>query len=269
MTTSLTQEIGSESDDILLLDTDFDNADPFNSEKSAAEKLLEHSSNDIKVLYTLAIGLVDENGRPIFDEELFTGSGKPRFKPTEKILQNEVIRRAIIDSCDGKHLNKKMPQPAKWSKASCTEFLLKYPISNPLDVDFIKNAVGELTILGTTSNAKKKADKNKEGLPWVGDIPILRFILVLVDEAVKPKYKKRFDALTQQELDAGKHKALQNQFLQAAADLWNDPTFNPVTCPYPTLHKRFKEEINLCWELVSKMKKATPERLQKCWLICD
>lgn len=151
--TSLTQDNETLETENFLMEMDFDNADPFNNEKSAAEKHLELCANDVKVLYSLAIGLNGANGHAIFDEELFSGTGKLKYKPTEKILRNEVIRRAINESLDGTFSDRKMPQPAKWSKASCTEWLLKYPITKACDVDFVTKAVNELTVLGAASSA--------------------------------------------------------------------------------------------------------------------
>ena len=95
------------------------------SSPSLAEKLYICRGHSLKALTILSLGLVNEDGEPIFDIKTLPWSSAEKvsnIKPTAADMKEEVERHASVDGIDP------MPCPKVWTLQCLNDWLTVHPL---------------------------------------------------------------------------------------------------------------------------------------------
>jgi hypothetical protein len=234
------------------------------NKKSTAQLHYEQSGKTLKILMAMGVGLINKDtGASIVDEAMSMLKdlkiNASEYKLSCEILRSEVTRRGESQKL---HPGEKTPKPAQYPGKKCTSWLEDHPLSRDDDVEFVTSVLKQSL---TEKVDQMKNDPNEKlvnkGSPWQGNIPYLRLFYVLIENDIIPLYRKRYAKNDQPRIDAGKDKLNLNEFLDAAAKRWNDPTFNPITNCRPSLHKDFRSVISLSFLHVAKMMPADRKKI--------
>ena len=213
-----------------------------------AEKYFELHGFDLKVFSCMAVGVIDpddeEGGFISFERPPYTLSpDKLKLKATNKQRADEVIRRAHLhNSAD------KLPKPKQWSKQKITEWLIEHPnistdlawiVSKSKEIKAeVQGAIEEHAALGN-NNIRRVWNIENE----------CRLIHVIIDDRVKPLYLDRDSVMNRAELDASRGSQRNLAWYEVAADLMNDPSFNPCSRVDPNMHCTFAEPLDLSYKV--------------------
>jgi hypothetical protein len=168
---------------------------------------------------------------------------KKTFVPTSKEMQGEVIRRAVS-------LGLPTPRPRGWNFRKCYDWLSNNKVTDEADILFLKKEIGEFTKLLEIDNNERciEDEANKVSEAWFGPEPYLRLYHVMLDDNVREAFTKVHNVMSRSELDARNSSEKPKDFYELAADLYNDPDFNPVTSVYKDLHTDFSVSIELLYK---------------------
>jgi hypothetical protein len=106
-----------------------------------AEATFLQKNSSIKSLAVLAIGIKDANGAALIDldAEPWTSLISTTSRPQRDDLAEEVLRRYISESLLSDRPDmKRMPQPRNWDKKKLLKWLDDYPVTDTMDVEFLK-----------------------------------------------------------------------------------------------------------------------------------
>ena len=143
-------------------------------------------------LFAMAIGIDDA---PDLSAEPFKSSNqKLKFTPKAVTLTAEIARRAFV-------LNIKKPKCANWKITAKQDWLVKYPITNPADVEFVKRECALYISLLQNAADEKSRQAVASSLNWAGNNPYLRLYHCLIEDDIKEAYVNRDDVMTRQQLD--------------------------------------------------------------------
>ena len=109
----------------------------------------------MKALAILSLGLLNEDGDPIFDVKALPWSSAEKvsnIKPTASDMKEEVERRASVAGIDP------MPRPKAWTLQRLTDWLTAHPLVREDDVSFVLS-----TVASRSAAAKNAARENKDG----------------------------------------------------------------------------------------------------------
>jgi hypothetical protein len=233
-----------------------------------AKKFYISRGRSLKALAILSLGLLNEDGDPIFDVKALPWSSAEKvsnIKPTASDMKEEVERRASVAGIDP------MPRPKAWTLQRLTDWLTAHPLVRKDDVSFVLSTVAARS--AAAENAAREKEDEERALDggctsWHGKFPMLRLIHALVNhDDIKSAY------LTRHDLPSGR-MAIENRntveahmgtVWQMMADRWNDPNFLPVTGIFPELHSDFSRPIALNHYYVSQMQVATAEKVEEKW----
>ncbi len=96
------------------------------SSSSLAEKFYISRGRSLKALAILSLGLLNEDGDPIFDVKALPWSSAEKvsnIKPTASDMKEEVEQRASVTGIDP------MPRPKAWTLQRLTDWLTVHPCS--------------------------------------------------------------------------------------------------------------------------------------------
>ena len=223
------------------------------NDESAHDFYVRHE-NSKALLLCMAVGLTDEEDKPladwVTDNRFLNYKGKKNWLPTQKILAAERARRKKLA---GEIEARKTGMTV--SKAKLVDWLVKNPVSCKTDIEFITDEVNTFLLTLENVNAEKTTDQAAVGGNWRGDVPYLRLIhSVLEDDEVRLLYQKSFEIPTREQLDGRHNKDTKKASVwEAAAELWNDKSFEPVSNLYPYLHENYNKDIDISWNEVSDM----------------
>ncbi len=145
------------------------------------------------------------------------------------------------------------------------EWLNQNPVTEFYDVEYLTMMADKRKMLATQPNAAKKY--NEEAVDdWKGKIPMLR-----VDEALVQNDDAKRAFLRRRDIDPGHHAVDSHNSIEKwhltvwemVSDWWLDPGFNPVSERVSDLHTDYLDEIDLGYEKVTTMHKATPEYIEQ------
>ena len=138
------------------------------------------------------------------------------------------------------------------------------PITNKLDVDFLKEAI---VLQRNTVEAAMDASHQEKLVAleksWTGKYPYLRLIHCLIDfQKTRRMYLYRDSAdPTQYSCENRNNPEKSRETVwEVLSNQWNDSDFELTTRGLEHLHSDFKEE-SLCFEQVKYMTKADPEKI--------
>jgi hypothetical protein len=173
-------------------------------ETGACELFYDAKEQSINYLFTMAIGVMD-NGKAIFDvnEEPFASSNKKgQFKPTSATMKEEIARRTKLTG------KEKAVKCKNYGRDKLREWLVANPITDPLDVKFLKkivSAYSERLVKAKAEEATVLAGKEKEAQDdprWTSSHePYLRLYHCLCDDTVRQAFAVRDVPMNRQELD--------------------------------------------------------------------
>ena len=206
-------------------------------------------SNDMKVLFAMAIGIPDKDGNIVssFDPPKYPTTSKKMWHPQRIHLIDEIERSKMLTK-DYTKTNK------QWSKHKAVEWLVNNPVTADIDVSFLRRRLKSFI---EEANAASTTSSNY----WVGSVPFLRLIHCLVDfENIKEAFLKSFESMSRQELDGRFNDNIRRESpWLLIADKWNDSDYNPTSTPYVTLHQDFQTAIDLSFDKVKNMGELTPD----------
>ena len=148
----------------------------------------------MKALTILSLGLLNEDGDPIFDVKALPWSSAEKvsnIKPTASDMKEEVERRASVAGIDP------MPRPKAWTLQRLTDWLTAHPLVHEDDVSFVLSTVASRSVAAENAAREKEDEEralNGGGASWHGKFPMLRLIHALVDhDDIKSAYLTRHD----------------------------------------------------------------------------
>ena len=103
-----------------------------------AKKFYISRGRSLKALAILSLGLLNEDGDPIFDVKALPWSSAEKvsnIKPTASDMKEEVERRASVAGIDP------MPRPKAWTLQRLTDWLTAHPLVREDDVSFVLSTV--------------------------------------------------------------------------------------------------------------------------------
>jgi hypothetical protein len=205
---------------------------------SDSERVYVDSGNSKKILLAMAYGLEDFGDVTL--EPYTTATNRKSFTPTSDILKQEVKNRAILGGI-------KMPRPQGWNMLQLYGWLKDNPRTDVQDLLFLRQEVQSFANLLAAAKVEHTAEEElrcgREA--WLGLEPFLRLYHVMLDDKIREAYGKINAVLNRTELDARNNENSPPSFYDLAADLFNNPSFNPTTSMYPELHEDFKYPIML------------------------
>ncbi len=163
-----------------------------------AEATFLEKNSSIKSLAVLAIGIKDANGAALIDldAEPWTSLVSTTSRPQRDDLAEEVLCRYVSESLSDRPDMKRMPQPRNWDKKKLLKWLDDYPVTDTIDLEFLKDTVRlrRAAERNAKARAEAKESEEKSGGAWYGPIPMLRLIMALVDsDEIRHAYTKRND----------------------------------------------------------------------------
>ena len=152
-----------------------------------------------------------------------------------------------------------MSKLKQWDKAKMSAWLRDYPISDPDDVNFIRNTVQNRKEAAERIVAARVLENNmadKADNAWYGPIPMLRLIMALVhSDEIRRAYLKR-NAISTKQIALDNQKSIEKRATtvwELLSDLWNDTTFAPVTEYIDDLHSNYAHPISILHSRVSTL----------------
>lgn len=213
----------------------------------------ESKGKNKKVLFAFLVGLDPKETLGLWHEFSLDkppfSSRRREFKPTAKVMQQEVLRRATLQNIQ------RMPRPSQWSTEKLVESLSErfHPNLSNEDIAFLKEACEELysaTIQRNDEESHQAEQVKSQKLPakeggWKDPKAVLRLYHTLAD------LRKLFVARRK-----GKPFIRGKDFWIAAAERYNDATWIPTTDKIPQL-----EDFEESFPLPLNMKQVTPNEL--------
>jgi hypothetical protein len=224
------------------------------------------NNNCKKVLYAMAVGLQNDMETDVFvnfDDEVYIHATikKKEYIPELKQLKKEILRRA---ECN-KNIDK-IPRPSQWSAMQIQTWLECNPITEEVDVIFIKTEINKFVSLLKLTIKEIKENDNNCVLPtisWNTEIPMLRLIHVFMEEDIKILFHLRNDPMNRSELDGRNSVDAPITFYKAAADRWNDPDFCAESIVCGNTHSDYIASKNLNHDMVKKFTITTPKKVKE------
>jgi hypothetical protein len=230
-----------------------------------AERHYISSNCDVKVLLVLCRGIFEPDGSPLLDENAEPWrSVKPRLsiKPTAKDLRAEVTRRFQSFICNGSDKTR-APQPKQWTTDKLEEYLKNHPITKETDVQFLRRKVLEHKLIVEEAQLSSQCNNDLLQKEWYGKIPVLRLIHAIVeDDRTKRAFLTRFD-LDNNRTAVDNRNSIDKRSTtvwELVSNRWNDPDFNPHTEILTAIHSDYSVEINIGFESVADLLRASPEK---------
>ena len=194
--------------------------------------------NDIKVLFAMGIGIIDNDGDIVssFEPPKYPNTSKKTWYPQRIHLIDEIERRKkLLKDCS--KTNK------QWNKDKAVEWFVNNPVTAVIDVSFLQR---RLKAFIEEANAASATSSNY----WVGSVPVPfpRLIHCLVDfENIKEPFLKSFDTMTRQSLDGRFNDDIRRDSPWVLiADKWNDINYNPTSTPYMFTYIKTSKQPSIC-----------------------
>lgn len=219
-------------------------------------------NNSIRTLVVLTQGLKKEDGSDLIDikdEQPWKSIPKIEIKPTLDMLKEEVKRRHKAFG-----LPKPEPRPAAWRSSKISKWLDDHPIDKEPDLDFLRKTISTCRQSSQRAQAYRQFERDAASSNWIGKYPYLRLIHCIVDDSIKESFIKRNDIQPgRMEVENRNSSNREKTVWEQIADLWNNPSFAPVTEGGLTeLHFDFIPSISIPHEKISSMNPATPQFVQ-------
>lgn len=144
----------------------------------------------------------------------------------------------------------KIPRPNAWRMAAVMKWLQDNPIIDPDDIKFLTKEVKdfESKLTAATKECNSEVELHKGVEAWIGAEPFLCLYHVMMDYEICIAYAYLNQVLNQTELDARNSVIRPPYFYDLAANLYNNPTFNPETHIYSELHADFNQPIKILFK---------------------
>jgi hypothetical protein len=247
---------------------------------SAAGLYFVEKDRSFKVLIAMCRGLKGTDGKQILDLAIEPWrSIKPaaNIKLSTADYKVEIHRRWLLSlppeeenqsETSANKTKKKQrlsPRSRAWNVEALQTWLDDNPITNELDVDFLKRA---LILQRNAVEGAMDAEHNEKLLlekSWQGKYPFLRMIHCLIDfKDIKRAYMYRDGKdPTRQSVENRNSTDKQRETVwDLISHKWNDKSFEPTTYSLLSLHSDFDEE-RLFFHQVESMSKADPVRVKK------
>jgi hypothetical protein len=239
-----------------------------------ARPYYERGNNAIQLLIAMAVGLKDDEGSPLFDENQEPWSSSHlkvrEWKPSVDQLRAEVLRRYDC-YCFADLLNNKRPLNKSWTVKKCMDWLIQHPINwedkgitdAALDVLFVSDEMSNRKALAMDGiNAIEEQNAALEGR-WSGSQPMLRLIHTVVDhDDIKLAFLHRSDSLARPQLENRNSTDKRDRTCwELMSDKWNDKSYNPETMVFLTEGQyMFRDKIDLSYSTVQHLAAATPDK---------
>jgi hypothetical protein len=211
-----------------------------------------------RMIFAMCIGLKETTGDAALidiESEPWKSMKKSEIKAKKQDVLDEVYRR---------YKGEDLPKADNWSVKRCILELEKKPITDAIDVAFLRAKVKEMKELQLAVQAESQA-VSKTG-HWTQEVPYLRLILCLIQDDIKPKWLSRAQPLTRQQLDGRNSEVRDETVYEMISDHWNSPTFNPQLDPSP-IHFNYRNAIPLGHSTVAHLTEATPEKVKFCAVV--
>jgi hypothetical protein len=212
-------------------------------EGGSCEKIYGEQLNSKKLLMVMAYGIKVRNCN-IGDTEVppySTSRNRKGITPASAMLIEEVTRRCIAT-------NRAPVKCKSYPKPKLLSWLIKNPVDNPADVEFLTKEVATLH-KQIAEAAQEKVDMlAKEATkksPWLTSAPFLRLYHCLLHDEVKKAFLKKDDARNRQQVDGMKSTKRAPTYEELVTELFNDPAFQPTSLSLEHLHVEFADEFIL------------------------
>ena len=146
-------------------------------------------NNSIHGLVVLSYGLKSSNGNSIIDINTEPWICIPHevSKPKAALFCAKVNCCYQVLSLPGPK-----PHPVNWSIGQCQDFLTEHPITNPIEISYLKECIKEQEQVVTDAIAARVAKREALEKNWTGKYPFLQLIHCLVDhDELKRMYLNR------------------------------------------------------------------------------
>ncbi len=164
---------------------------------------------------------------------------------------------------------KREPKPKQWDKTKMMTWLQEHPITDPVDVQFIKDTVQSRREAAYWISAAQLLEKDaydKAVQAWYGPLPMLHLIMALVhSDKIRSAFMKRND-ISNEKIVLDNQKSVEKRATtvwEQLSSLWNDENFSPVTEFIADLHSDFTRPISISHSRVSTLSPATPDKVQE------
>jgi hypothetical protein len=175
-------------------------------------------------------------------------------------LKEEIHRRSsLLYQSQGM----KEPRPNGWTFNKVKDWLYANNVLQIADSNFLTyelNLFKQVVQLANTEQIEETEFFKEGNDTWLGPNPYLRLYHVLLDDNIRLAYCKKDDVLSRMEVDSRNNIARPKDFYELAADLFNDPSFNPTTKIYSDLHDDFNRSIEL---LYINAPRVTPQKIKE------
>jgi hypothetical protein len=168
---------------------------------------------------------------------------------------------------------KREPKPKQWDRTKMLTWLQEHPITDPVDVQFIKDTVKsrrEATDRISATRLLEKDASDKAGQAWYGPIPMLRLIMAIIhSDKIRSAFMKQND-ISNERIVLDNQKSVekrQTTVWELLSFLWNDANFSPVTEFIADLHLDFTHLISIPHSRVSTLSPTTPDKVQEKYLL--
>ena len=224
-------------------------------EAPSCEAALQDIGNSKTMLFSMALGMVNPDGSQLIEHiELnyapyAAASSRRSFVPKKKNLLEEVLRRAR---------DTKLPTPKckNWNTSQLVTFLRENPISNPIDLVYVKGqllAFEEALKAGaaerTSTNAVLNAESSNRGAAW-SMVMWLRLAHALAEDVVKQAFLQRHSCDDREVLDARNSGIRPPTWDAVLATKFNDKSWVPHSVAIPSLHDDFASSFPLPFDEV-------------------
>lgn len=197
------------------------------------EEFFKHHDSDTKYLFAMMIGVSarDDLGLDLtyFDAEHLPFSRRRRdFKPTLKVLQDEVVRRAALARIP------RMPRPAQWSSEKLVDALtVKFPSKlSTGDIAFLRTECRKKVDAATERNVQDVMLRERDA-GWKSAKSFLRLFHTIAELRHMFLLRETANGVTRDP-----------SFWISVADKFNDKSWIPISIEIRSLEK-FSEKMEL------------------------
>jgi hypothetical protein len=152
------------------------------------------NENSKKLLLAMSYGLKvgDRILGDVSVEPFKSSKSKITFTPNANFLSDEVQRRADQLQLTGRD----KPRCGNWNIKKLREWLCKYPITEEVDVLFLKDEEGNFKQSLELAQVERQVLAARTRAPstsWIGPKPFLRLYHALIDDTVKVAFLERYN----------------------------------------------------------------------------
>lgn len=226
------------------------------STANVSHTIYVESGNSKKALVLLAAGMNDVDGKPLIDLETSPWNKRGcenTVKPSRIQYQREVDRRTKSFAV-ARH-----PKTKGWSVTNCIKWLEDHPVTEEVDVSFIKAETKRFVDL--MASMAEEEEEMVGGKAWRGNVPYLRLIHCVIEDDIKVKFLRRADSLSRLQLDSRSSESRCPTVFEMIAERWNSEELHPRS-KVLSVHVNFCISHDLSQATVAAFMPATAKKAE-------